>query len=320
VIRLSLGAAAALLVLVIAAAPSSACGCGIALQATVPTERALIITGGGQEQLIVSFDVLSKGPHGAVVLPVPATPRVDAVHGDLFGYLEKATAPPVAAGSAPSGGAGAGASAPRIVVVSNRRIGGYQVAVLGAGSQAGALSAWLAQHQYELPSGARPIIASYLKQGWSFVAVRLAKRASGSLAPLRIRFASKRAIYPMRLEQLGHEPVTVNLYLVGEHPQAVSQLSLVHVGRVRSLHPAVPAQLRRYLGGTWITRVDGDDLQPSTLTRDFVAQPIPNAGVGARVATATAGGTEPRWWVWLLLGAGVAIVAAYAARAIRRPR
>jgi len=311
VTRLFLGAAGAVLAAVVVAAPSSACGCGIALQATVPTERALIVTGNGQEQLIVSFDVLSSGAHGAVVLPVPARPTVDAVKGDLFGYLERATAPPPTVGTAPDDAAGA-APLRGVHVISNRRIGGYQVATLAADSNASALSDWLTQHRYTLPDGARPILASYLTQGWDFVAVRLTKKADGTLAPLRISFTAKKAIYPMRLEQLGREPVNVNLWVVGDRHVSVPPLHEAYSGAVAKLDPAVPKQLKGYLDGTWITRADGDNLEPATLTSDFVALPDPEASSSAP--------HQPHWWVWLLLGAGVAVVGAYAARATRRSR
>ena len=158
-------------------------------------------------------------------------------------------------------------------VISNKRIGGYQVATLGADSDASALSRWLAAHHYTLPDGAQPIIKSYLRRGWSFVAVRLAKKADGALDPLDIRFASTYAIYPMRLEQLGTEPVTVDLWVVGDRLVSVPPLHETYGGAVAKLDPAVPRQFNRYLDGRWITRTEGDDLEPSTLTRDFVALP-----------------------------------------------
>lgn len=221
----------------------------------------------------MSFDILSAGAHGAVVLPVPARPRVDAVHGDLFGYLDKATRPLVRIvhEPPPTGGLVGGAAPTGVHVISNRRIGGYQVATLGAGSHTGALSAWLDGHGYRLPHGARPIIASYVRRGWSFVAVRLAKRADGALTPLRIRFAAAQPIYPMRLEQLGAEPVSVDLYVVADHRTRIPALGDTYAGPVAELRPAAPAALRRYLTGAWITREQSDALEPATLTHDFVA-------------------------------------------------
>ena len=255
--------------------------------------------------------------------PVPATPTVAPARRGLFEYLEAATAPPVPVASAPSGGGEATAGAPRGVhVISNKRIGGYQVATLGADSDAGALSKWLAAHHYTLPDGAGPIIASYLRRGWSFVAVRLARKAAGALDPLDIRFASKRAIYPMRLEQLGTEPVSVDLWVVGDAAVSVPPLGETYSGAVAKLHPAVPGQFKRYLDGEWITRTQADDLEPSTLTRDFVALPATSpSGYRAKQSTIeflSPGTTEPKWWVWLLLGFGLTALVAFIVVMVKR--
>src|SRR5262249_3690667 len=125
---------------------------------------------------------------------------------------------------------------------------------------------------------------------------------------------------------LGHEPVTVNLYVVGSDPVAVKQLNTVYTGDVSDLRPAVPAEFRRYLRGGFLTRADGDQLEPSTLTRDFVALPhdtvapaqVHNQGVPAVFFPQDS--DHSPWWVWLLLMAGLGALVVYVVAAIRRSR
>ena len=87
-------ASATLLAAVVAAgmsvAPARACGCGIALQASVTRERALVIQKAGREEIIASFDLRSDdNGRAAVVLPVPGDPTVEAIEsGDPLSYLD----------------------------------------------------------------------------------------------------------------------------------------------------------------------------------------------------------------------------------------
>ena len=64
----------------LAAPPAGACACGIAIEASVIEESALVIEGPGSERIILSLDLTSDGGRrAAVVLPVPGVPAVEAV-------------------------------------------------------------------------------------------------------------------------------------------------------------------------------------------------------------------------------------------------
>ena len=263
---------------------------------------------GGREQLTVSFDILSRDRHGAVVLPVPALPTVTKAPEELFGYLERATRPAETVVKVSGDGDLATAGAPGGVrVIGNERIGAFQVVRLAGGSPR-ALDTWLTVHGYRLPPRARPILASYLRQGWSFVAVRLADRADGKLTPLRIAFASTVPIYPMRLDQLSRTPVSVDLYVVGDHRATVRGLSDFYAGRVGALDPPVPASLRASLDGAYLTRLNGSELSPASLTHDFVARRADSdasfrSEIVRYVRGAPDGGGGPSPW-WLVVAAG----------------
>ena len=181
--------AAALVVLGAAAGPARACGCGIALEANVTDERALVVDTPDRERIVLSLDLTSDGGgRAAVVLPVPGDPDVAAIErGDPLAYLDVATAPPAGSGAV-GAASGEGASASGVDVIGRETVGGYDVSRLASGDPR-ALDRWLDANGYTLPGGAQPILSDYVDDGWRFVAIRLAPKAEGRLKPLAVSFA-----------------------------------------------------------------------------------------------------------------------------------
>lgn len=81
------------------ARPAQACACGVAIEASVSEEQALVIEQGGRESIVLSLDLTSDGAErAAVVLPVPSEPDVEAVRGgDPLAYTLPAGAGPILA-------------------------------------------------------------------------------------------------------------------------------------------------------------------------------------------------------------------------------
>ncbi len=225
--------------------PADACGCGVAIEAEVNSESGLVVVGPGEEQIILSLDLESAGDErAAVILPVPGVPEVAAIEdGDPLAYLEQATQPPpeVGSGSGDEDGATAGA-APPVDVIGREEIGGYDVTRL-ASSDREALDTWLDENGYEVPDGAEPIFASYIRQGWKFVAIRLAPDSDGRLKPLRVSFPAEIPIYPMRLSQLSTRPIDLTLYTLADGERQVVGLDTVWSGAVTELSPPPPPEL-----------------------------------------------------------------------------
>jgi hypothetical protein len=263
----SVAAAAAL----VASAPAPACGCGVALESTVASERALIVHEKGREQLVTSFDLVARGKQPAVVLPVPGRPTVRSVR-DPFEYLEAATRPRVVTVEQPGGGGGDGAAAgtPEVDVIDRETIGGFDVTRIAGASDPRALSRWLDRNGYEMPKAAAPILADYAGQGWSFVALRLAKGGSGRLKPLSVAFDSKEPIYPMLLDKLARDQVAVDLWFLTAGRVQVDGLDDRYAGPVAELTPKVPERLASLLDGPYLSRVAGT-VDPATIRADFVA-------------------------------------------------
>lgn len=265
--------AAAALVAATAPHPAGACACGIALDATVSTERALVIETPVREQIILSLDLETEGPQrAAVVLPVPNDPRVDAVAGgaDPLAHLDAATAPEPEA--AATGGSDDASAAPGVDVLGRETLGGYDVSRLAAGDPL-ALGRWLDRNGYALPPGSEPVLADYVDAGWRFVAIRLAPGSEGRLKPLKVAFATDEVVYPMRLAELATEPFALRLYSLAEGPRQVEGLEIAWAGQVGELDPPPPAELARlFAAGSHVTRMEGEFPTPTGSTGDLVLE------------------------------------------------
>ncbi len=312
--RLPAAAAAVLAIgaaLSLAAPPAGACACGIAIDASVSEESGLVIEGPGSERIVLSLDLTSDGGRrAAVVLPVPGLPAVEAVTGgDPLAYLDRATAPAPAVGSSAGG---ADTAAPPIDVIGRETVGGYDVARLGAGD-AGALDDWLDRNGYVLPAGAGPILGEYVDEGWRFVAIRLAPGAEGRLKPLAVSFPTERAVYPMRLAQLGTEPVNLTLYTLADGERSVDGLDSVFAAPVDDLEPPPPPRLAALFGeGEQVTRLEAVGVSPASFTADLVIEPQAREPDGG-----DSGSTREEIFA---IAAALALAAFGAIAAIRKPR
>jgi hypothetical protein len=286
--------------LAMTSAPAGACACGVAIDARVTEETALVIERPGNEEIILSLDLASESDaRAAVVLPVPGMPVVSAIEGDdPLAYLETATAPPVVGSSAGGGDDGATA-APPVEVIGREEIGGYDVARLEAGDAA-ALDRWLTENDYELPPGAEPILDEYVEEGWRFVAIRLASEAEGRLKPLAVSFPTSETVYPMRLDQLADGPINITLFTLADGPRTTEWLSETWSGPVDELSPAPPADLAElFAQGTHITRLEAAGLDPAAFTDDLTIEPVAEVATdpletdSSGAATAAPPATEP---------------------------
>lgn len=264
--------------------PAEACGCGIAIEAEVNSEAGLVVTSPGKEEIILSLDLASSSDErAAVVLPVPGDPEVAAIEeGDPLAYLEEATRPPpeVGSGSGDDDGATAGA-APPIEVIGREEIGGYDVTRL-ASNDPDALDDWLDENGYAVPDGAGPIFASYIRQGWRFVAIRLADDSDGGLKPLGVSFDADIPIYPMQLSQLSSRPIDLTLFTLADGERQVEGLDTVWSGPVTALDPPPPPELAGlFEQGTHITRMEVDGAPPESFRTDLVIEPLTEAEAAA---------------------------------------
>ncbi|MGW2176765.1 DUF2330 domain-containing protein [Streptomyces sp. NPDC001732] len=220
--------------------PAYACGCGAMVprdesQVSVDRETSVVAWDGRTEQIVMRLTVRGNAPEAAWIMPVPHRASVELGDASLFSELSALTAPahetrhyfwprsddwPFAPTTGDRVGAPS-AAAPPVEVVGRERLGPFDVARLAA-TDPKALQGWLEENGFELPDRLATALEPYVEQKWEYVAVRLAPREegrplTGSLEPLRLRFASGRLIYPMRLSKLASTPQELGLYVLAAH-------------------------------------------------------------------------------------------------------
>jgi hypothetical protein len=287
--------ALALALAALLAVPASASACGMPLEASVPSEQALVTYTDGQEEIVASLALDGAGPDAAVVFPVPADAKVSVLQGEenLFAYLASVTTTPLSDSDSDEAGAGAPTGAGGGVDVTSREvIGGYDVTTLRADDPA-ALKTWLDENGYTTPAGAEPILADYVEQGWSYVAVKLAEEppADGVLRPLRIAFPSAKIVYPKRLDALADEPVKTTIYVVADGRAKIDALQEEFSAKVEDLRIPPPAEFAElFARGSHLTKLSSDTLTDAQLSEDFVFALAPDGEDG---------GTS--WWIYVLV-------------------
>ncbi|AEN09734.1 MULTISPECIES: DUF2330 domain-containing protein [unclassified Streptomyces] len=330
-------------------APAYACGCG----AMVPSERSRIAVGqetsvvhwdGRTEQIVMRLTVRGDAREAAWIMPVPHRASVELGDAALFDELAEITAPVRETRHhfwprdgdwpfAERDGAGApapGAAAP-VGVVDRRRLGPFDVARLTA-TDPEALRTWLEGNGFALPGPLEAALRTYVDQGWEYVAVRLAPEEAGAvltgaLDPLRLRFASDRPVYPMRLSRLARTAQSLGLYVIAEHRMEPSgaiggrEPEVTFAGRLERTVPDGAVAGLVGDGPAFLTAFDQYFPDPSRIDGDHelraAAADTPYRTVRHRDELLAVGGVP----AWLLSVLAVLLLAvARALRAVRRRR
>jgi len=216
------------------AAPAMACGCGgIAVgpnsTVTVEGEAAIVSHADGIEQIDLSLALLAQTGDTGLVFPTPTPATVENGSSEDFDKLLTNIAPrpvyvddwwglPIFPGSG-DGGVGA---APEIL--SQVQLGPIEATTLRASDTAG-LNSWLKSNEYTLSSASKKLLDYYVKQKWSFVAVKITsdKVLDGTLDPIRITFESEQFVYPMRLSAGAETTQHLRLYILDDERAEIAK-------------------------------------------------------------------------------------------------
>ncbi len=220
----SLGAVTAACVLALVCGAASADGgffyYGATNLARSGDQRALVLHDGQQETLVVETGVDNPGVGYAWVLPTPTVVEAASiceVDAYVFDALGEATAPTItypytaddsAFGCGCGGMAGdaaAGGDQNAVIVWDTTRVGAYEITTLTA-TESAALSTWLTDNGYAVPSAFDPVLAAYVAKGWAFAAVRVAEQAEGeylSLTPLAFTFTVAEPVFPLLISSVS---------------------------------------------------------------------------------------------------------------------
>ncbi|MFI6362675.1 DUF2330 domain-containing protein [Nocardia sp. NPDC050630] len=251
-------------------APASACACGAVANpaghpASVREETGLVSWDGQRETVLMRLALKSGTDQAALIVPTPKPATVAGGSAATFTELANLTAPKIVterrwfSSSGDTAGEGALAAAGGGPTVLDRvRLGPIEATTLSGGNLDG-IRKWLSDNGYEMRPEVVSTLEPYLREGWSFVAMRLtsAQPLDGAIDPVRLTFDSDRFVYPMRMSSAAGQAQYVHLYALSEHrvrrsdPDAAAQS--VHVdfaGRVATSDPelaSVTANGRNYL-------------------------------------------------------------------------
>ena len=214
------------------AAPSYACACGAVVapsgaQAAINHEVALVHWDGSAENIVMQLGLNASTANVALVVPTPTPATVTAADKATFVELDSLTAPEIrqrrhwTVGSvfeASAHRAAAPAGAPN--VVNQVHLGPLKATTLAGGDLAG-LQKWLADNGYSIRPAVSAALGPYVRDGWSFVAMRLTSTAPivGGLKPVRMTFQAPQLVYPMRLSAAAPGPQQVTVFTLSDHRQ-----------------------------------------------------------------------------------------------------
>jgi len=152
-----------------------------------------------------------------------------------------------------------------------------------------ALQTWLRENGFAMSSSSEPVIESYVKDGWVFVAAKVRRdkvdAETSTPHPLSFTFRTERAVYPMRLTGVDNDSLQVDLYVFGTarakaphfkverctlptYPEVMGEGS----SRWRRWSPGVPniahPLLRKWVGGSPVATKLTAKLSPASMRQD----------------------------------------------------
>ena len=190
------------------------------------SSKVVLARNGDQTAITMASDYEGEPKEFALVVPVPTfiqKNQITVVEPRMVDHLDAYTAPrlveyydpdpceslrlaaaPVPATTAQSSDHAMRASQYRgVKVEAQYDVAEYDVIILSAEESDGLIN-WLNDNDYKIPTGAEPVIASYIKQSMHFFVAkvnvkRLQELARTYLRPLQVRYETSRYMLPLRL-------------------------------------------------------------------------------------------------------------------------
>jgi len=243
---------------VLALTPSAAAFCGFYVakaDAKLFNRSSTVLVARKDKRTVVTMasDYAGDPKEFALVVPVPTVVRREHIRiprNGLIDHLDAYTAPrlveyfdpdpcaPQTAFTAALSVAelsrqqarpapGRHAAALGVKIEAQYTVGEYDVLILSA-TQSDGLSTWLTEEGYRIPSGAAPVLGSYIKQGMKFFLAKVNLREKSRLGfqylrPIQVAYDTHKFMLPIRLG-------TVN----ADGPQDMVVLMLTERGRVET--------------------------------------------------------------------------------------
>jgi hypothetical protein len=115
------------------------------------------------------------------------------------------------------GATGAGGGSGGVDVIAQEVVGPYETVQL-ASSDPDALAAWLEGHGYQLTPDIEPLVGTYVKEGFNFLAVKLVPgQGVQAMQPIRVTTKGASVSLPLRMVAAGTgASTTITLFVIGE--------------------------------------------------------------------------------------------------------
>ena len=119
------------------------------------------------------------------------------------------------------GAAESGSTVQSVRVYGQIRLDHYEAGILGA-EDASALLDWLQRDGYHVTTDAAEVLDAYIREGWAFVAVKLApgekRHYDNEMLPaLTLAFRGDRLVFPLRISSISTvDTVRMTLYVIGD--------------------------------------------------------------------------------------------------------
>jgi hypothetical protein len=129
-----------------------------------------------------------------------------------------------------------GVVSPGITIHGRQVVGSFDTVTISS-TDGERLTGWLEHNGFAVSAEARPVIASYVEDGWVFVAMRLQRAVSEGVStphPLIFRFESARCVYPMRLTGVQNRPISLELYIFGSGSASAPGLQRMRSSQIES--------------------------------------------------------------------------------------
>ena len=192
-----------------------------------PSQKALICFREATETMILQVKYEGPAEDFAWIVPLPSRPDVDAVEQNKSPFAELSLYTQRRARWGYRGFTDEQAKGLDVELLERKVVGVYDVAVLKA-SESVALTEWLKKNGFALPARAKEILKHYVKKKWVYVAMRIdgealttetsAKLKTGSLQPVRFRFQTREAVYPLKISSMNAGKTEVLLYVLADVP------------------------------------------------------------------------------------------------------
>ncbi len=318
--KLTLGALVVLtgaMVAMLDAPRAEACGgCFVPpTDSTVVTDHRMALSISPQQTILWDQIRYSGDPREfAWVLPVINGAKLELANDEFFNALDRSTQPTVVAPNTFGGAAGCAltgcasdtasseaAGAPgvgEVQVLNQSVVGPYETVTLRA-TDDDALTNWLRDNSFTIPTSIEPTIAAYVAEGFDFIALRLRPQCSErSMQPVRVVSPGASPVLPLRMVAAGVGPqVGITLWVISEgryepqnFPHGLIEEADIRWDRFqgRSNYQALSeAKMAERNGYTWLVEYANNPQLPPPTGRytPFQGQGQPSGRFGGVVTT-----------------------------------